>query len=63
MDIIKELESLKREHYICDDCWYSCPKSNQCCDDEREYECSCNADNYNAKIDNIINYIRNTQWI
>ena len=27
MDVLKELESLKRPHYECEDGWYSCPKS------------------------------------
>lgn len=56
MDIIKELESLKEEHYICEDCWYSCPKSEEgCCDEQYSKDvCTCGADNRNSKIDLII---------
>ena len=30
------LGSLRQTHYVCEDCWYSCPKSGECCDDERK---------------------------
>ena len=58
----KEIYSLKRDHYVCDsDCWYSCPLSNECCDDSRELKCDCGADKQNlivlASI-NLINKIR-----
>lgn len=43
------LES-KRKHYVCEDCWYSCPESGECCD-EREKECNCGAAEWNAKVD------------
>lgn len=55
MDILAELEKLRRSHYICDeDCWYSCPLSGNCCDHEREKKCNCGADKYNAILDGII---------
>jgi hypothetical protein len=43
------LES-KRSHYVCEDCWYSCPESGECCD-ERQKECNCGAAEWNAKVD------------
>ena len=44
----------KREHFDCDeDCWYSCPKSGECCDDRQGPECNCGADAHNAKVDAI----------
>ena len=43
------LES-KRSHYVCEDCWYSCPESGECCD-EREKKCNCGASAWNAKVD------------
>jgi hypothetical protein len=45
------LQSLRRSHYICDDCWYSCPKSGECCNDAADGKCNCGADEHNAKID------------
>lgn len=54
MNVIEELESLKVGHYICEDCWYSCPKSEDGCCDENADECNCGADYRNQKIDNII---------
>lgn len=42
------LES-KRNHYICDDCWYSCPASGECCNENSEL-CDCGADAWNTKV-------------
>lgn len=53
-NVISFLESLKLKHHINDDdCWYSCPASGECCNDELT-DCNCGADNFNAKIDNKI---------
>jgi len=53
--IIEFLESLKQQHYINDeDCWYSCPKSGECCDHYIS-GCNCGADDHNKKIDEFIN--------
>ena len=38
-------------HYICDDCWYSCPKSPEGCCDPQATGCTCGADEANAEID------------
>ena len=46
------LEAARRPHYVCEDCWYSCPKSGYCCNDETPpNKCNCGADEHNAKID------------
>lgn len=45
------LES-KRKHLVCEgDCWYSCQKSGECCDEGRPNECDCGAQEWNAKVD------------
>jgi hypothetical protein len=33
-------------HYVCEDCWYSCPKSGECCNDDSSSsdECNCGRD-------------------
>lgn len=62
MDIIKELEKLRRIHNYCDDCWYSCPKAEDgCCNDEVGDECNCGADQHNAVLDGIIKYVATNQ--
>ena len=39
-------------HYECEDCWYSCPKSDGYCREGDVYmECTCGADEQNAIID------------
>jgi len=46
------LVASKRSHYVCEDCWYSCPKSGECCNEFRKQdECDCGADEWNAKVD------------
>lgn len=50
--IREALEKLRRKHDECEDCWYSCPKSEDgCCDDEQGDECNCGADKHNAILD------------
>ena len=58
MNVIKELESLKRRHHYCEDPWYSCPKEEDGCMNELEgNECNCGADEDNIKIDELIKHI------
>ena len=46
------LEVAKIPHYVCEDCFYSCPKSGECCDSDTDPTmCTCGADAHNAKID------------
>jgi len=59
MNVLIELEKLRRGHCSCDDCWYSCPKSEDgCCDDSQGKECNCGADEHNAALDAIIAYLK-----
>lgn len=50
------LESLRRPHLVIEeDCWYSCPKSGECCDpDADKTKCNCGADAANDKLDEIL---------
>ena len=46
-DFIKLMEAAEKRthHYECEDPWYSCPKSeNGCADDRMGPECTCGAD-------------------
>jgi len=46
------LQKLKTKHYECEDCWYSCPKSEEgCCNEYAEDICTCGADRQNALVD------------
>ena len=51
--MIKLLKALYRTHRECEDCWYSCPKSGECCDDRQE-DCNCGANQHNKKVDEAI---------
>ena len=65
MDILKELESLKAEHYYCDDSWYSCPLAPAGCanDSIPEDECTCGALDQHKRIDKLIEDLtRNGFW-
>lgn len=56
LSLVAQLEQLRRHHLVVDgDCWYSCPKSGECCNDtERVDTCTCGADEKNAILDAII---------
>lgn len=54
------IETLRREHLGCEDCWYSCPKSEEGCCDERVTDCICGADKHNEKLDSLLNISRAT---
>ena len=42
----------KRRHYYCEDSWYSCPKAEDgCADDRRGPECDCGVAEWNATVD------------
>lgn len=59
MNLIDELEKLRLKHHEGSDCWYSCPKSGESCKDHADKtECDCGADENNAKLDEIIEYVR-----
>lgn len=48
------IENLRRKHYECEDCWYSCPKSGECCNDDAGDDCTCGADQHNARVDSLL---------
>ncbi len=53
--VVDMLNSLRRKHHYVDDCWYSCPKAEGgCCDDRRGGECDCGADEANATVDALL---------
>ena len=42
-------DRLAWQHDECDDCWYSCPKSGECCDDRADKtKCRCGKDALDA---------------
>ena len=54
-ELLKALEGTRRSHFVLeDDCWYSCPKSGRCCNDNAGDDCNCGADAHNARIDAVI---------
>ena len=49
------IDGNRRTHVQCEDCWYSCPKSEDgCCNEAMGDECSCGADETNAEIDALL---------
>ena len=51
--LVAALTKLRRSHYVCEDCWYSCPASGECCNDgiNKPGVCTCGANDTNAIID------------
>lgn len=54
--LVEKLAALAhREHYSCEDSWYSCPKSEDGSSDESAgSECNCSADAHNEKVSNAL---------
>jgi hypothetical protein len=50
-EIKNKLEKLRRFHHTCEDNWYSCPKSGECCDDSQGNDCNCGADWHNKILE------------
>lgn len=50
----------KRQHYGCDDSWYSCPMSDGGCSNPTwdKSDCTCGASDYNETLDAIAAIIR-----
>ncbi len=48
------LLAAKRQHTSCDDCWYSCPLSDEGCCDETKIGCTCGAQAHNDTIDAVL---------
>lgn len=66
-ELIAAIEALRVPHLVVDDCWYSCPKAQRdwsegsasCNDDAKASgDCTCNADEHNAKVDAVIEAVR-----
>lgn len=50
-------------HYSCDDCWYSCPKSEDgCCNEAEGDECNCGADKHNAEVEALFQAMARKFW-
>lgn len=53
--VIGGLHGLRASHRFVEDCWYSCPKSEDgCCNEAEGDECNCGADTHNARVDELI---------
>jgi hypothetical protein len=46
-----QAKDLAGSHYVCrEDCWYSCPKSGECCNPTAPDACTCGRDTRAARI-------------
>lgn len=50
--LLDDLESLRRQHYVCDDSFYNCPASGK--SGTTDTKCECGADAANATLNRII---------
>lgn len=59
---IAELACLARkQHYYCEDSWYSCPKATDgCANDSAGDECNCGADEHNANVDALMQQLKSS---
>lgn len=52
------IEELKRYHHVSDDCWYSCPLSDEGCCNHDETGCTCGATTHNEQVDAALEAVR-----
>lgn len=66
-EIEYQLEAGRRQHYYCEDCWYSCPLAVEpgetepgsgCCNGDKPMVCDCGADAFNARLDGLLAALR-----
>ena len=51
---LREAVAWRMPHDTCDDCWYSCPMSGECCDESQPKDrCTCYASIVNKRLDTI----------
>lgn len=59
LGLADRVAKLRRSHRECDDCWYSCPKSERgCCNESQGDDCNCGADEHNAEVEAIVTALR-----
>ncbi|KKM80556.1 hypothetical protein LCGC14_1338630 [marine sediment metagenome] len=60
-DLEEAFEKLRRTHMVCEDGWYSCPKTDNYIGPEDEDYCGCGADRANQIISELLHEDRETQ--
>jgi hypothetical protein len=58
--VLSYLETTRRSHYGCEDSFYNCPKHPEEEDYNSDFKnavCNCGADEYNAKLDEMITLV------
>ena len=49
----------RKQHYYCEDCYYSCPQEEDgCCDETEGDDCNCGADKHNAAINELLEALK-----
>ena len=56
-----DLAGPKREHYKCEDGFYSCPKHPKYFGNDDREHCNCGADEYNAKLERHADALRDAK--
>lgn len=50
-EALRAFATPKQSHYDCEDCWYSCPASEDYCGQGYRGECNCGADEHNVRLE------------
>ena len=48
---LRDFATPKQSHYECEDGWYSCPAHPEYLGSDSSHECTCGADEHNAKLE------------
>jgi len=57
-DAMRDLAEARQPHLVCEDFWYSCPKSGDCANDAAGDACRCGAEHQNEALDRLAAYIK-----
>jgi hypothetical protein len=62
-EMLEALLKSIRQHYYCEDTWYSCPKAPEgCANDDDGDECTCGANDWNNYVIGIIEKATGKTW-
>lgn len=54
-ELVATVERLRVPHLVVEDCWYSCPKSGESCNENAPEDlCTCGADDHNGRVDEVL---------
>lgn len=62
--IVQQINRLRVPHYICEDPWFSCPKSEEgCANDNAPDECTCIAEEHEQRVVALLQWLERANLV